>query len=104
MDHEYSYVRNSYVTLKNGTEQCVMVGQISSLFYHKHQSSQTVFAIVSWFDRSYAVSHSKLNYALLHPVPSLKQSVVPVSNLSKPLVVAQDDEDSAKLWFLNLLT
>lgn len=35
-------------------------------------------------------------------VPKLSQSVVPIKILSPPLVVAYDDEETDKIWILNL--
>lgn len=96
-EYEHSYCRSSFVR----DSQSVCVGRIVSLFQHTFLSTTTTFAYISWFDGPYLDTGSKLNFVL---TSAQTQSVVPVSTLSKPLVIAMDDEELDKLWILNLKT
>ena len=94
-DCEYSYRRCSYV---RSNESSLQIGRILMLFHHSFLSETTSFAYVSWFDNVHEDCESKLIYVLSS---AQTQTVVPIKALSKPLVVACDDEESEKLWILN---
>lgn len=94
-EKEHSYSRSSYVSRKS----CTQVGRIIFLFQHLFCDITTIFAYISWFDGPFLDADSKLNYVLCGVEI---QSVIPVTELSKPLVVAYDEEESSKLWILNL--
>lgn len=94
---EHSYCRSSFVSSLADSHDCV--GRIVSLFQHTFLSTTTTFAYMSWFDGPYLDTDSNLNFVL---ASEQTQSVTPVSSLSKPLVIAYDDEESNKLWILSL--
>ena len=73
------------------------IGRILSLFEHTFLSTAS-FAEVAWFDSVYSDSDSNLTYVLGN---SQTLSIVPILTLSKPLVVAYD-EDTDKLWILDI--
>lgn len=68
------------------------------IFRHTFLSSTTTFAYVSWFDRHVEDVRTHLRYVL---TATQTQSIVPINVLSKPLVVAFDEEEVEKLWILN---
>ena len=94
----HSYSRNSYVSVSETDD--TKVGAIISLFRHEHEEQTTTFAEVSWFNGPIVDSESKLCYVL---TTSQTQSIVPVLTLSRPLLVAFDEQEPGKLWILNLL-
>ena len=96
-DYDHSYRRCSYVSMANRSE--TMVGRILVLFQHIFLDKSATFAYVSWFQDIYKDAESGLTY-VLDTVQT--QSVVPIEVLSRPLVVASDDEETEKLWILNL--
>lgn len=91
---EHSFSRSSYVSMNPSR-----VGRIMVLFQHNFLSTLTAFAYISWLDGPYFEPECKLHYCF---ATVQEQSVVPVSVLSNPLVVAYDDEEINKLWFLNI--
>ena len=95
-DCEHTYRRCSYVSSANTTSP--MVGRVVTLFEHIFMSTATRFAYVSWFDSLHYDSDSGLAYVL---ASVQTQIVVPVKALSRPLVVAFDDEEPEQLWILN---
>ena len=96
-DHEHTYRRCSYVSTKKGA--VIMIGRIVTIFEHS-LSTTTAFAYVSWFDGPYTDTESNLVFVL---TSSQTQSITPISSLSKPLVVAYDDEEPDKVWILSLV-
>jgi len=76
----------------------LMVGRIVTIFEHSFLST-TTFAYVSWFDGPYRDTETNLVFVL---TSAQTQSVTPIMSLSKPLVVAYDDEELDKIWILNL--
>lgn len=96
-DADCSYCCSSYVALLSDTTPAP-VGRIVTLFQHTFLLT-TTFAYVSWFDGPYQDRLSNLVYIL---GSAQTQSVVPVTSLSKPLVVSFDDEEADKVWILNL--
>lgn len=95
-DSDTSYCCSSYVANLQVTP--ISVGRIVTLFEHTFISTST-FAYISWFDGPYRDAETNLLYAF---ASSLTQSVMPVKLLSKPLVIAYDDEEIDKIWFLNI--
>ena len=93
-DREISHTRNSFVSLRNAG--VIKVGRIMSIFRHKFVS--TVFASVYWFDGPFIDKDSKLNFVFA-TVES--ETVIPINDLSRPHVVAIDEEPQ-KVWILNL--
>ena len=89
-DKEHTYRRNSYIATTDGS---CRVGRIVTLFEHRFLSCTGVFAFVSLFDGPYKDPESKLSYVL---ASGQMQTVVPIVGLSKPLVIAQDDDESDK--------
>ena len=87
-DRDHSYCCSSYVTNPPS------IGRVVTLFEHTFLAT-TTFAYVSWFDGPY--TDPETNFA-----NAQTQSVLPVKLLSKPLVMAYDDEEIDKLWILNL--
>ena len=96
-DSDHSYCCSSYVALLSDTTPS-LIGRIVTLFQHTFLSTAT-FAYMSWFDGPYRDQQSDLVYVFGN---AQTQSVVPVTSLSKPLVVAYDDEEIDKIWILNL--
>lgn len=94
-DHEHSYRRCSFVSSLDST---CKVGRITELFRHEFLSVTTTFAHVHWFDGPYVDVESKLSYVM---GPAQVNSIVPVTSLSKPLIIGNDDDESDKLWILN---
>ena len=76
-----------------------MIGHIVTIFEHSFLSTTNAFAYVSWFDGPYTDSEINLVFVL---TSSQTQSITPIGSLSKPLVVAYDDEEPDKLWILSL--
>ena len=74
------------------------IGRIIALFRHTFLSKTTTFAEVSWFDDVYTDPDSGLIYIL---TSAQIQSVHSSTTLSRPLVVAHDDEEIDKMWILN---
>lgn len=95
-DREHTYRRCSYVSTHMGS--VLMVGRIVTIFEHSFLST-TTFAYVSWFDGPYRDTETNLVFVL---ASAQTQSVTPIMSLSKPLVVAYDDEELDKIWILNL--
>ena len=95
-DREHSHVRCSYIS--SSTQDGVTVGRIVSLFHHVHRSRTTAFAYVSWFDGPFTDDDSQLTFV---DTSVQSQSVTPVVSLSKPLLVAFDEEEAGKLWIIN---
>jgi len=95
-DREHTYRRCSYVSTHMGS--VLMVGRIVTIFEHSFLST-TTFAYVSWFDGPYRDTETNLVFVL---ASAQTQSVTPIMSLSKPLVVAYDDEELDKIWIPNL--
>lgn len=97
-EKECSQSRSSYVSSMCGSE-CLCIGRIILFFRHTFVGVTSTFAYVSWFDGPHVDIDSKLNYIWCD---TQTQSVVPVTELSKPLVIGYDGEELNKLWILNL--
>ena len=91
-DCDSSYCCCSFVSSLDASPP--KIGRILSLFEHTFLATAS-FAEVAWFDSVYSDSDSNLTYVLGN---SQTLSIVPILTLSKPLVVAHDDEDTDKLW------
>ncbi len=98
VEKDYLYTRSSYICMTKDTR--TFVGRILSIFHHAYQLRPTTFAYVCWFDGPHLDISSQLHYVFTH---SESLSVVPLQSISSPLVTAQDDEDPATLWILNLI-
>lgn len=59
------------------------------MFHHTFSGTTTTFVYMSWFDGPYIDSDSNLSYVFCD---KQTQPVVPVTEISKPLVIAYDDE------------
>ena len=95
-EQDYLYRRCSYVS--TSIDNTLTYGRILMIFRHSFLSYTTTFAYVSWFDRHVEDAHTHLRYVL---TATQTQSIVPINVLSKPLVVAFDEEELEKLWILN---
>lgn len=95
-DSDPSYCCSSYVAHLGSTP--TLIGRVITLFEHTFMSTAT-FAYVSWFDGPYKDPETNLVYVF---ASEQTQSVMPAKSLSKPLVVAYDDEEIDKIWILNL--
>ena len=89
---ENSHSRSSYVST---AKDVLCIGRILFIFQHTFLSTTTTFAYVSWLDGPYLDSDSKLNYVI---TSVQNQSIVQVSSLSRPLVIAYDDEEIDKQY------
>ena len=75
-------------------------GRILTIFRHTFLSAtSSVLVFVSWFENAVKDRDTNLTYVLMS---SQTQSIVPIIALSKPLIVAFDEEEYEKLWILNL--
>lgn len=87
--------RSSYIS--SNIDGVLAFGRILMIFYHTFLSNTTAFAYVSWFEESVKDKDTNMSYV---QTGVQTQSIIPVSELSNPLVVAFDEEESGKLWIL----
>jgi len=97
-DIENSYTCNSYVSTLEDEE--LKFGRLLLLFEHTLKNQPSTFAFVVWFDGPYLDKGVLLHYVFC---TSKCESIINVSKLSTPYVTAFDEQDSNKLWILNML-
>ena len=100
-DEMSSGCKSSFVYLsKSEALKETLFGQILFVFQHSFRGSTSVLAYVNWFEKYHIDKQSNLIY-VNQESQSKYCPVVPVSQLSKPLVTASDPENSNQLWILN---
>lgn len=95
-EREYMYRRCPYISAH--VDNVLTFGRILTIFHHSFLSTSTTFVYVSWFEGPMIDRETNLKYVLMN---TQTQSIIPVNLLSKPLVVAFDEEELDKLWILN---
>ena len=91
--------RNSFVFLKEscGGERSPQFGLIVSLFAHTF-TKITYWALLDFSPKANYNTDCKMWYVSAAIPSHMQRSIIPLDNLSYPLVVAFEDEH---LWFLN---
>lgn len=93
--HESSYVQ---LRTRHSTST---FGRIQFIFDHTVDDKTHTLACVHWYEDSVVDTISGLIYVNVKTRSSAIQSLVYITQLSKPLVHATDEADGDKLWILN---
>ena len=106
-DDPISSCSSSYVALNSfGGSSCAqelerVVGRIQMIFKHRFNEHERLFAYLHCFDRPECDMQSGLHTVSLNSSSST-HTVVPLADLSRPIIHAVDSDDPNKLWLLNL--
>jgi hypothetical protein len=107
-DYPTSLYSSSYVALNSfGLNSCAqelgrgVVGRIQMIFKHRFNEHERLFAYLHCFDPPERDMESGLHTVSLNS-SSITHTVVPLSDLSRPIIHAVDSHDPNKLWLLNL--
>ena len=79
----------------------VVFGEIKMAFQHKFHGNTDSLIYVHWFDKFSRDMSSNLIFVHTSETASHINPIVHISDLSKPLIHAYDNEGEGKLWILN---